>query len=48
MAMAALTGVTANEMQEAASAAMRDMKKEAGVNAFAIQYNWDPSDGIIA
>ena len=48
IAMAAAIGTTAADLQEAASVAMRDMKNDAGVNAFAISYTWDPFDGFCA
>ena len=49
IAMAAAIGSTGvGDMQEAASAAMRDMKHSQGIDAFALSYTWDPFDGFIA
>lgn len=49
IAMAAAIGSTSvGDMQEAASAAMRDMKHSQGIDAFALSYTWDPFDGFIA
>lgn len=48
-AMAVITGATFAQENAAARAAMADMQKEYGIhNTYAIEYTWDPSDGMIA
>lgn len=49
IAMAAITGASIAQESAAAKAAMADMKAEYGNdNVCAIEYTWDPFDGVYA
>lgn len=49
IAMAAITGASIAQETAAAKAAMADMKAEYGnENVCAIEYTWDPFDGMYA
>jgi len=49
IAMAAVTGATVSQESAAARKAMQDMRDEFGkANTFALNYTWDPFDGMCA
>lgn len=45
--MAMMTGATIAQEEAAAQAAMQDMQDE-GINPLAIEYTWNPWDGMLA
>lgn len=47
VAMAMMTGATIAQEEAAAQVAMQDMQDE-GINPLAIEYTWNPWDGMLA
>lgn len=48
VSMAAIAGTSVSQMEQAARAAMQDMKHDMGLDATVLTYTWDPFDGICA
>ena len=48
VAMAAIAGTSVSQMDEAARAAVSDMKADMGLDATVLAYTWDPFDGLLA
>lgn len=49
MAIAAATGTSVAQTNEAKSAAFADMQAELGIdNVYEVNYTWDPFDGMLA